>query len=370
MTHMADKLRVGVIGTSWWADWTHLPLMRHEPRVDLSAICGRNHARAQEMANKYAISEVYTDYHEMFAKGRLDAVVICTPDDEHMPMTMAALDAGLHVLCEKPLAMNAADAKAMLDKAEAKGLRHMVFFTWRWQPHYRYMRELIDQGVIGRLYHAELSFLMGNGRNVQYQWRFDPARGNGVTGDSGAHIFDLARYLVGDVAAVSANVQAHVARMGKDGNSMKAAGDVAHVMLQFANGAQGSMTMSSLARVDDPFLVQTVALYGEAGSLVSSLRLVAGPEVKLARGDGPFEIMHLPEAYLAGIDLAQPYVASAIPMFLTQPIGSRLFIDSICDKHTYAPSFYEGRKAQQLIDACIESSLRRRWVDITEAGAS
>jgi hypothetical protein len=122
--------------------------------------------------------------------------------------------------------------------------------------------------------------------------------------------------------------------------------------------------------VDDPFLMQTVTLNGEAGSLVSSLRLATGPEVKLARGDGPFEIMHLPEPYLAGIDPAQPYVASAIPMFLTQPIGSRLFIDSICDGHTYAPSFYEGWKAQQLIDACVESSLLRRWVDVAGVGTS
>ncbi len=364
MTRMTDKLRVGVIGTSWWADWTHLPLMQHEPRVDLSAICGRNHARAQEMAHKYAISEVYTDYHEMFAKGRLDAVVVSTPDDEHLPMTMAALDAGLHVLCEKPLAMNAADAKAMLDKAEAKRLRHMVFFTWRWQPHYRYMHELIDQGAIGRLYHAEFSFLMGNGRNGQYQWRFDTAHGNGVIGDSGAHMFDLARYLVGDVATVSADIQAHVSRLGQDGKSMKAAGDVAHVMLRFANGAQGVVNMSAVARVDDPFLAQTVSLHGEAGSLTSSLRLVAGPEVKLARGDGPFEVMRLPEPYLAGIDPAQPYVASALPIFQAQPIGSRLFIDSIIEGRTHAPSFYEGWKAQQLIDACIESSLLRRWVDV------
>jgi predicted dehydrogenase len=270
----------------------------------------------------------------------------------------------LHVLCEKPLAMNAADAKAMLDKAEAKGLRHKVFFTWRWQPHYRYMRELVDQGAIGRLFHAEFSFLMGNGRNGQYQWRFDPAHGNGVIGDSGAHMFDLACYLGGDVSAVSADIGAHVARQGPDGRPMAAAGDVAHVLLRFANGAQGAVNMSAVARVDDPFLVQTVALHGEAGSLVSSLRMVSGPEVKLAKGDGPFEVMPLPEPYLAGIDPAQSCVASAIPVFLAQPIGSRLFVDSIVEGRTHAPSFHEGWKAQQLIDACLESSSQRAWVDV------
>lgn len=180
---MAESIRVGVIGTSWWLDMLHLPVLKADPRVDLVAICGRNRERAEEMASKYAIPQVFTDYREMISRGDLQAIMIGAPDDQHYDMTMAALDAGLHVLCEKPLALNAAHARAMYETAEAKGVQHMTFFTWRWMPHYRYMRELIEQGTLGRLYHCQFSFIMGYGRDPGYQWRFDRARAHGIVGD-------------------------------------------------------------------------------------------------------------------------------------------------------------------------------------------
>ena len=88
----------------------------------------------------------------MIEKGDLHAIEIITPDDLHYPMTMDALDAGLHVLCEKPLALNAAQAKEMYEKAEAAGVVHMTFFTYRWLPHYRYLKELVDEGYVGRCF--------------------------------------------------------------------------------------------------------------------------------------------------------------------------------------------------------------------------
>ena len=214
---MTEQIRLGLIGTSWWMDMYHLPVFRADSRVAMVAICGRSAPRAQEMADKYGIPTVFTDYREMIAQADLDAIVIASPDDLHCEMAMSALDAGLHVLCEKPLALNAADAKAMYDKAEAVGVRHMTYFTWRWMPNYRYMRELIDQGVLGRLYHAQFRFIMGGALNPAYQWRFDRARANGVIGDSGSHMFDLARYLVGDITRVSAHLASHVQREGADG---------------------------------------------------------------------------------------------------------------------------------------------------------
>jgi predicted dehydrogenase len=193
---MTTPIRIGVVGTSWWADLGHLPFLTTDDRVAVVALCGRNQERAQEMANKYGISDVFTNYHIMFAEGDLDAVVILTPDNEHFIMTMAALDVGLHVLCEKPLARNATHAKQLYERAEAQGVRHMTYFTWRWLPHYRYLRDLIAQGALGQLYHAHFSFMAGNGRNPNYAWRFDPQRASGVLGDYGSHMIDLARYLV------------------------------------------------------------------------------------------------------------------------------------------------------------------------------
>ena len=99
---MPGEVRVGVIGTSWWADDMHLPSIKSHPQARLAAICGRNRERAEEMAAKYDIPLVYTDYREMIAKGGLDAAVISTPDDLHYPITMAALDAGLPP-CTQPM---------------------------------------------------------------------------------------------------------------------------------------------------------------------------------------------------------------------------------------------------------------------------
>ena len=132
---MTDKVRVGVIGTSWYADLAHLPRIKSHSRAELAAVCGRNRERAEEMAGKYESPLVFTDYRDMIEKGHLDAVIVSTPDDLHYPMTMDALDAGLHVLCEKPMALNLAQAKEMYEKAESAGVKHMVFFTYRWSLH-------------------------------------------------------------------------------------------------------------------------------------------------------------------------------------------------------------------------------------------
>src|SRR4051794_37152630 len=105
-----------------------------DERATLSAICGRNRERDDELAAKYSIPQVFTEYHQMIEQGGLDAVVVATPDDMHYEMVMAALKAGLHVLCEKPIALNAKDAKTMYETAEAKHLKHMVMYTWHWLP--------------------------------------------------------------------------------------------------------------------------------------------------------------------------------------------------------------------------------------------
>jgi predicted dehydrogenase len=122
---MPDTVRVGVVGTSWWADLMHLPNLKSHPRAQLRAICGRSRIRAQELATKYAIPQVFTDYHDLISHGNLQALIVATPDDLHYPITMAALDAGLHVLCEKPLALTAIQARAMYEKAEAVGVKHI-----------------------------------------------------------------------------------------------------------------------------------------------------------------------------------------------------------------------------------------------------
>jgi len=113
MADIADAVRVGVVGTSWWADLMHLPGLSRHPRAELLALCGRSRDRAEALAEKYGVPQVFTDYRDLITHGNLQALVIATPDDLHYPIAMAALDAGLHVLCEKPLALTAGEARAL-----------------------------------------------------------------------------------------------------------------------------------------------------------------------------------------------------------------------------------------------------------------
>ena len=117
-----------------------------------------------------------------------------------------ALERGLHVVCEKELALTAAQAWQMTERAEQMGVKNMTFFTFRWLPHTRFIYELIQSGYLGRLYHCHISYVSGMARDGQYKWRFDGERSNGILGDLGSHLIDLARWYCGDFSRVSAQL--------------------------------------------------------------------------------------------------------------------------------------------------------------------
>src|SRR5262245_44551294 len=100
-------VRVGIVGTSSWADSMYLPALTQHPQAEVVAVCGRNRERAEAFAARWKIPAVYTDYRHMITDAGLEAIIVATTNDAHYPITMAALDAGLHILCEKPLAVNA-----------------------------------------------------------------------------------------------------------------------------------------------------------------------------------------------------------------------------------------------------------------------
>ena len=362
---MTEPIQIGVIGTSWWADLGHLPLLTSDARVKVSAICGRNRERAQEIATKFSIPNVYTDYREMIAQGNLQAVVILTPDDEHFAMAMAAIEAGLHVLCEKSLALNADQAKQMVEAAEAKNVRHMTYFTWRWLPHYRYIHDLVAQGTLGRLYQVQINSMAGNGRNPNYAWRFDPQRSSGAISDYGSHMINLAHYLVGEIVRVNARLTSSLPHNGLDGKPMASACDAATLLVEFANGAQGTIDVSAVARTHDPALENSIVLHGEAGSLTASFGLFTmPPKIELATGDNGFQHLAIHDDYLRGLDPTQPIGPQMMTLFSQPGIGSRSFVDSILSGQTVAPSFHEGWQTQRVIDAAIASHERGGWVEV------
>ncbi|MFN8490779.1 MAG: Gfo/Idh/MocA family oxidoreductase [Caldilineaceae bacterium] len=364
---MSRKISVGVVGTSWYADLMHLPALKSHPQANLTAICGRNRELAEEMAKKYEISQVFSDYQAMIEQAGIEALIVAIPDDLHYPVTMAALDAGLHVLCEKPLAFTLGQACQMYERAEAARVKHMTYFTWRWLPVFQYLHRLIQEGYLGRCYDSQFRYVGGYGRSGNYQWKWDRQRGLGILGDLGVHMIDMARWCLGDIAKVSAHLPAYIARpdVAVAGQPLDAANDAALLTLKYQDGSQGVIQVSAVAHTGDRGLECQVVLHGEAGTLEVDLHLNGGSVIRGARSDEKqIKRLTIPAEMLYGVEQDSSVGEQFNRIFREQSVGSRLFIDAIVNDQPLSPSFYDGLQAQAVIEAAMEADRRECWVSL------
>jgi predicted dehydrogenase len=354
-------VRVGLIGTSWWSAFAYAPALVAHPRADLAAVCGRDADRTRDFAGKFGIGEVFHDANELLASPDLDAVAIALPDDLHHSVALAALDRGLHVLCEKPLALTEAHAREMRDRAVAQGVVHMVMFTYRWLPHYRYVVDLVRSGYIGSCHHAEFRFIQSYGRAPRYAWRFDAARANGVLGDLGVHLVDLARLFVGDVSGVAASLGVVVQRPSADGGRLDPANDSASLLLDFAGGASGTMHASVVSHLGERSVVQEVRLYGSEGTIEVDVVAGGGAAGCTLRGSRAvsdvMEPLPVPDTYWNGVDPTRP---SAVFDVLSVG-GARAFVDAVVGVGPATPDFSDGVEAQWVVDAALRAAASGRW---------
>jgi predicted dehydrogenase len=357
-----NLVRVGVVGTSNNVIWNHIPPLQSHAQAKLWAICGRNPKRTSDVASEFSIPRAYTNYHEMIESGELDAVVVAAPDQLHFPITIAALKAGLHVLCEKPLAMNRHDAKHMLDTAERQGLIHMTMFNWRWVPYYRQIYKLIDEGYLGQLHSMNLRWPTSFGNNPTYMWRTDAAYGNGALADLGAHIFDLARLFAGDIRRVSAHLTSRINRPHPDGQQYETANDSAIVLLEFVSGAQGTVELTYTASIGEGAPGEHhFELQGSTATIRAYASLANGWMTGACKNDQHFVPLQVDEQFTGGCDPSLPFADRFFPLFNSQSIGDRQFIDAILGKSRVWPTFFDGWKAAQVIDAAMESYRTGCW---------
>lgn len=363
---MDKRVRVGMIGTSWYADSMHLPSLTSHPQAEVTAICGRNLARGRELAAKFGIAQVYDDYRAMMESGQIDAVVIATPDDQHYAMTLAALEAGLHVVCEKPLALDLEQARTMAQRADAAGVKHMVFFTLRWFQHTQYLKELVDGGYLGRPTYLQLAYIASGARAGNYRWRYDGDRANGILGDLGSHLIDLARLLNGEITRVAAQLTSYVPRLHEDGRPAAPANDSAVLLVEYANGAQGVIQTTGVAQTGGRGLEQALRLYGLDGTLEVDFRFGnfggAPPVMELRgaqAGDASFERLPIPPRIWGTVSPDNP-----TDVFNRMPAGDRYFIDCIVHDRPVTSDFWEGVAVQAVIDAAKESHRTGRWVEV------
>jgi predicted dehydrogenase len=238
----------------------------------------------------------------------------------------------------------------------------MTFFTYRWMPWYRHVRRLIEQGFLGTCHQCSIRYLAAYGLSRKYAWRFDRARSNGVLGDLGSHMIDLARWLVGDVSGVCGRLATFVARDAPDRNALDPANDAAILALQFANGALGTIQVSAVAETAERGQEQHVVLHGEKGTIEVDVHTASGVEIRTVRSGGKLSLEPIPDELMGNADRTKPVLNRAMEMFMTESIGDRLFIDAILEGKPVEPSLFDGYKAQLVIDAAIESHAKGRWI--------
>jgi len=352
---MTNQVAFGIISTSWWAEIAFLPHLHNDERVIIKAVCGRNQERAAEIAEKYDIEEIYADYRDMIAQSELDAVIVASPDDLHYEMAMLALDAGLHILCEKPVAMNANQALEILTKAEEKQVKHLVNYTWHWLPVFQQAKQYIEDGFIGQVYHANFSWLSGFWRPGAYQWRVNSKRSNGVVADLGSHLFHLAAWLMGDVKAVTARLGYQGSYDSPEEIALSPSNDVALVILEFESGAITQLTATTLSNVLKTQPDTSVEIHGKAGSMRISFNLADEGEVEMSfnsRKDA------------ADNEMFEQNTLNMLDYLSNNPVGVRYFVDCIVDDIEPVPSLKDGYKIQKIIDAAIRSHETGQRVEI------
>jgi UDP-N-acetylglucosamine 3-dehydrogenase len=196
------KLKIGVIGCGSIAQHRHLPEYQANQNVELVAVCDSNKERALEVAEKYGVLS-YTDYQDLLDSGEVDAVSVCTPNYLHAPISIAALKAGIHVLCEKPMATSKEEAEAMIAAAKESGKKLMIGHNQRFVSSHQKARKLIQSGEIGKIYSFRTAFGHGGpeGWSVEGKegWFFQKEKAFvGAMGDLGVHKADLLRYVLGE----------------------------------------------------------------------------------------------------------------------------------------------------------------------------
>ena len=242
---MNEKVRIGVVGTSWWADAMYLPALTRHPLADVRGVVGTRQRATPASSRTAGASPARSTASTRSLPPRSSTrSIVLAPNRLHYPFAMAAIERGLHVLCEKPLAMTAPEARRLADAAERAGLITMCPFTYSFMPLSRWVKELVADGYIGRPYHLNMRYYASYGRSGDYMWRFDLGEaGAGTGGDLGSHWAYLARWYFGEIAAVTAVFGRAVDRGPRpDGAPYSPAEDSAMILLEFESGATGSST--------------------------------------------------------------------------------------------------------------------------------
>jgi predicted dehydrogenase len=382
MSHMSgDAVGVAMIGHSFMGAvhshaWRNVHRFFDVPRTPrLTAIGGRDERRTKEAATRYGWESVETDWRAIIARDDVDVVDICTPGHTHAEIAIAALAAGKHVLCEKPLANSVAEAAAMAEAAEQaarEGVQSMVAFNYRRVPALALARRLIAEGRLGELRHVRAVYLQDwlSDPESPMTWRLRKEEaGSGALGDIGAHIVDATQFVTGDVlTGVTGLTETFVReRPIGDGSEEVTVDDCALFVGRFSSGAVASFeaTRYALGRKN----AMRIEITGSRGSL--SFDFESMNELWFCDGDDSAETQGFRRIVVTEQD--HPYVGAWWPPghllgyehTFTHEVAD--FLTAIGTGEPATPSFADGLRVQRVLGAVERSAASgSSWSDVGE----
>jgi predicted dehydrogenase len=275
-----SKVRIGIVGTGGIARNRHIPCFKANADVELVAASDPVASSLQEVGEKFDIPQLYADYEEMFAKAALDGVVICTPNKFHAPASISALNSGIHVLCEKPMALDPAEGRAMIAAATTANKILTIGFHYRHRTPVKAAKQIIDSGELGHVYMVRVNALRRRGIPSWGSFVHKHIQGGGAMIDFGVHTLDSALYLLGNPKPieVSATLSQHLGTRpnvnpwGQWNYKEFTVEDQVAAFVRFDNGA--SMLLECSWALNVPETKETISLSGtEAGLDVFPLKV-------------------------------------------------------------------------------------------------
>ena len=323
-------------------------------RPVLAAIAGRNEAAVGEAARRFGFASHVTDWRELIADDRVGLFDNAGPNNLHGEPTVAAAQSGKHVLCEKPLGRTAGESYDIWQAAARAGVRHMCAFNYRFVPAVRLAREMLEAGELGEIFHFRGRYLQEWGNVDADLWRFDAsAAGSGALGDLGAHVIDLARYLAGEISAVSA-----LTATFQPGRTVD---DGFEAAVSFEGGAIGTIEATRFALGRKNAL--SFEINGSRGSIAFDLERLnelqvhlvdsrPGPRVQgfrqvlVSEADHPFWQWWWPHGHIIGWE--HTFVHEIHHLLHAIATGA--------DVRPYGADFEDGYRAAEVCDAILRSS--------------
>lgn len=339
---------------------------------------------AAEAAVRFGFESSTSDWRSLVESDEIDIVDISTPNNTHREIAVAALDAGKHVICEKPLAQNVEDAKAMYEAAQRNDGVHMVAFNYRRTPAVAMARKLIEEGAIGAVRNFRGTYLQDWSADPSspLSWRFQAeVAGSGALGDIGTHVLDMARYLVGEVEGVSSVLKTYIGeRPVQSGAADQLAAaekltdaptatvdvdDEVMTLMRFSDGAVGSLEATRNAYGRNNFL--TFEIHGETGSLIfnyerrDELQVFFASDPADRRG---FRTIYTGPAHPYGEGL-WPIPGLGLGFGETKIVECNDLITAIVEGSDVSPNFGDGYQISKIAAAIQQSAQSGQWVEIS-----